>query len=51
MWLYLVTECVKDLVIVCGTAYLVWWRGISPWWWCLSIFILLSVSLSFTKGK
>jgi len=30
----------RDGLLIGGTAYLVFWKGCSGWWWILSVFLL-----------
>jgi hypothetical protein len=40
-----------NLIIICGTAYLVFERGFSGWWFLLAIVLCASGKLSNTTKK
>lgn len=33
---YLVYILLYEALCIGGCSYLVWWKGISPWWWFLA---------------
>lgn len=41
---YLWATVIKDLVVVVGASYLVFFVGISPWWWVLAVIFLSNYS-------
>ena len=38
----LMLAMIYNLVLLCGTAYLVGWQGWSAWWFLLVVFLLAS---------
>ena len=48
-WVYLIAVA-ENVFLIGGCAYLVFWRGASPWWFLLAVTLLNTVkSVNTTK--
>lgn len=42
---------VWNLVLICGTSYLVFWKGISGWWFVLAMLLIAGVNIPRKESK